>query len=602
MGREVIEQALGSVPNSPGVYIMKDSRGKVLYVGKAKRLRARLGSYARPAAAPPWYATKIEAMTSRVAAVEVVLTSSEKEALILESNLIKAHRPPYNIELRDDKSYPYFRLDLSERFPRFMLVRRPRFGDGARYFGPYENVGAARRTMRLLQRIFPLRRCSDHVMRNRSRPCLDYDTGRCLGPCAGKVDEASYMRVARELVAFLEGKGSGLVKELERQMWQAAEEMAYERAAVLRDRLMALKRTLEQQLVSTPGGGRMDVVGVSVGEWGAAAAVLKVIGGEVVGTRRVELGVVEPAEGLGQLLVGMYSAHDPPPPLVLLSQEPAQKEAVEELLGELAGRKVRLVVPRRGQKRRLVELAVMNAGVVPEEEPAQKALAQIAKWVGVEEIRHMECLDISHIGGAFSVGSISAFVDGRPHKGLYRRYKLASTPPGDDYAAIAEVLSRRLDGRRPPPDLLVIDGGKGQLNVAVRVIGGAPAHARPLAVMAIAKEPSAADKLYLPGRKNPLGVRGHEPGLRLIMHLRDEAHRFGLAYHRLLRAKRLRRSVLEEIPGVGPAKARAMIRALGSLRAIASASAEQLAAAGIDMPTARRVVAFFRAMEEASGQ
>ncbi len=606
MSSEIIRAVLEHLPQDPGVYLMKDAAGKIIYVGKAKRLKARVASYAREEDAPSWYRQKVMAMVARVEAVDYIVTGSEKEALLLESTLIKRHRPRYNVDLRDDKSYPYFRLSLQDEFPRFSLVRRPDAGDGARYFGPFESAGAARKTLHWLQRIFPLRRCSDSALKGRARPCLDAQMGRCLAPCAGRISAEEYQALARQLVAFFAGQGEAVAAELERKMRQAAADEQFERAAVLRDRWQALTKTLERQRVSAAEGCDLDVLGLHDDGGVSRLAVLKVRSGRVVASQVHDLGraALSPEEALSQALVALYRDAAPPPPLVLVSHMPPEPGLLAEVLAELAGRRVELRKPQRGDKKGLMELALINAAHPRRAEAADPAdiLEGLQRKLGLTRLPlDMECVDISHLGGRLTVASVVAMRGGRPHKAHYRRYKVLSLgPEPDDYAAMAEVVGRRLSGDRPPPDLLVVDGGRGQLSMALKAMEDLPEERRPQ-LIALAKgragegegRPGEPDRVYLPGRKNPAALKPRDPELLLLMRLRDEAHRFAITYHRLLRSKALTRSILEEAPGVGPGKRARLFRAFGSLAALKKATAREMAErAGVDMTTAQKVEAF----------
>ncbi len=607
-GVEAIRQVLAHTPDNPGCYLMKDAAGQVIYVGKAKRLKARLGSYTRPPASHTYYTNKVEAMKAKVAAVEFVVTASDKEAVLLEHTLIKRHRPRYNVELRDDKSYPYFRLALADDFPRLSLVRRPNPADGARYFGPFDSAGAAKQTLRMLQRIFPLRRCADAALKNRVRPCLDFETGRCLGPCVGAIDREGYQQLARQVLEFFGGGGRRLAAEMEARMLAAAAEERFEDAARLRDRLRALQSTLERQQVSLTDGSQLDAVALHDAEGALRLAVLKVRLGRVEDSRvfEFESEALSPAEVMGQALLSLYAAA-PPPPLILLSHLPEEPELLAEVLAERAGRSVELRRPRRGDKRGLLELAMINAGQprAAQDDDSGPALATLARKLNLAgPPRRMECVDISHLGGRLTVASVAAFEDGRPRKAGYRRYKLLGQEGApDDYASMAQALERRLSGDDPPPDLLIVDGGKGQLAVAVDVLTRLrPAQAPALAAIAKGQAPGEPDRLFAPGRKNPLNLAARDRALLLVMRLRDEAHRFAVEYHKLLRSKALKRSILDEIPGVGPGRKKKLLTAFGSLAALKRASArEMVEQAGLDRPTAGRVEAFLAALDTLEG-
>lgn len=608
MPAEIIAAILPRAPQEPGVYLMKDAKGRIIYVGKAKRLRARLASYTREDQAPSWYRHKVLTMVAQVAAVDFIVTTNEKEALLLESTLIKEHRPRYNADLKDDKSYPYFRLSVRDQFPRFSLVRRPNPDDGARYFGPFESAGAARKTLDLLQRVFPLRRCSDRAIANRVRPCLDHEMGRCPAPCAGKITPADYRRLVEQVEAFFAGQGEVVAEELAAAMRQAASEERFEEAARLRDRWQALNRTLERQRVARAGGEDADVIALNEDESGVRLAVVKVRAGRVIDSQVHDLSqATEPApELLGQALLLLYTPDSPPPPLLLLSQPPADPSLVAEVLTERAGRKVELRQPQRGEKRELMELAQANASRPRAEGPSIGAvLASLAAKLGLDRPpARMECVDISHLGGKLTVASLVAMKDGAPDKSGYRHYKvLGAEGAPDDFAAMAEVVARRLGGELAPPDLLVVDGGKGQLSAALAAMERLPPERRP-PIVALAKgQDGGPDRVFLPGRKNPAAFRPRDPGLLLLMRLRDEAHRFAITFHRALRRKALTRSILEEVPGVGPKKRAQLFKALGSLAAIRRATPERMAAAaGLDLPTAQRVAAFLASLDTPPGQ
>ena len=602
-----IKAALTSAPQKPGVYLMKDARGKVIYVGKAKRLRNRLASYTRWEEFPGYYRQKVQAMTSKVGSVDFVVTGNEKEALLLENTLIKKHRPRYNVDLRDDKNYPLFRLSLQDDYPRLSLVRKPG-SDGARYFGPFGNAGAARRTMHLLQRIFPLRRCSDHTMRNRTRPCLDYDTGRCAAPCTGKISGEKYRELAKQIEAFFSGKGGEVAANLERDMAEASRAMEYEKAAILRDRLQALQRTLEEQHVSNAEGGDMDAFALHQDEGIYRLAVSRVRAGRLVGSRVHDLSqaVMEPGQALGQALLSYYADFGPPPPMVLVSHMPPDPGLVVEVLGDLAERKVELRKPQRGEKLRVMELALLNAAQPRHQKgrSAADALERLARALDLEDPpESMECMDISHLGGRLTVASVVAMLKGEADKNSYRRYKIISAnDEPDDFGSMREVVTRRLGGDRPPPDLLVVDGGKGQLSSAIAAMEELEPERRP-PVIALAKgKDGDPDKVFVPNRKNPLNLKGHDPALLLLMRLRDEAHRFAITYHRMLRKKAFTRSVLEEVGGIGPKRVKRLLKAFGSLAGVKQAGAAQYEEkAGLDKPTAARLEAFLGALDTMKG-
>lgn len=605
-GAEAVKLVLPSLPMKPGCYLMKDKADKVIYVGKAKRLRTRVTSYSRPPSSHTYYTHKVMAMVAKVASVEFVVTGNEKEALLLEHTLIKRHKPRYNVDLRDDKSYPYFRLSTTGDFPRLTMVRRPDRNDGALYYGPFDSAGAAKRTLRMVQQIFPLRRCSDHSLKTRQRACLDYETARCLGPCVNAVTKQEYARLVGQVKAFFSGKGNELAAELEALMHRAANEERFEDAARLRDRLFALKSTLERQMVSRAEESDLDAVALHDNANGLRLALLKVRRGRVEDSRVFEpdAAAMGPESVMAQALLTLY-AEAAPPPLVLISHMPEDPHLLAEILGERAGRRVELRLPQRGEKRGLLELAMLNASQPRHSaDDPMAAVKRLGRKLGIEAPRHMECVDISHMGGKLTVASVVAFDGGVADKSGYRRYKvLGQEGAPDDYASMAQVLTRRLAGEHQPPDLLVVDGGKGQLNIAVDVLAKLPPEKRPaLAAIAKGRETEEPDRIFMPGRKNPLYLGARDPALLLVMRLRDEAHRFAVTYHKLLRSKALKKSVLDEIPGVGPGKKKKLLTAFGSLAAVKKANAREITEqAGIDSPTARRIEAFLAALDTATG-
>ncbi|MFH1059946.1 MAG: excinuclease ABC subunit UvrC [Pseudomonadota bacterium] len=603
MPAEVIAAALPRVPQEPGVYLMKDAKGRIIYVGKTKRLRARLSSYTRDDQAPTWYRHKVQTMVGLAASVEFIVTTTEKEALLLESTLIKEHRPRYNADLKDDKSYPYFRLSVADQFPRLSLVRRPNPHDGAKYFGPFGNAGAARKTLEWLQRIFPLRRCSDRMVAGRTRPCLDHEMKRCPAPCVGGISPEAYRELVKQVEAFFAGQGEAVAEAIMRDMQAAAAAERFEEAAILRDRWQALSRTLERQRVAKAAGEDADVIALHEDAYGARLAVVKVRSGQVMDNAIHDLSqATEPAdELLGQALLLLYTPDTPPPPLLLMNLLPADPSLIAEVLAERAGHKVELRRPQRGEKRDLMDLAMANASRPRAEGPSpEEVLAGLADKLGLAEPpRRMECVDISHLGGRLTVASLVAMTGGALDKSGYRHYKVIGAEGApDDFAAMAEIVTRRLGGELDPPDLLVLDGGKGQLSAGLAALEAvAPERRPPLAALAKGRD-GEPDRVFLPGRKNPVALKPRDPGLLLLMRLRDEAHRFAITYHRLLRKKALTRSILEEVPGVGPHKRAKLFKAFGSLTAIRRATAAELAAgAGLDLSTAQRVASFLASLD-----
>ncbi|MBC7105468.1 MAG: excinuclease ABC subunit UvrC [Firmicutes bacterium] len=570
-------------------------------MGKAVNLRHRVRSYFQGGARHP---ARIAAMVGRAADVEWLATDSEVEALVLECNLIKGHRPPYNICLRDDKTYPYLKVTVQEDFPRVAITRRV-VRDGARYYGPYTDVGAVRETLQLLRKLFPFRTCKEKVPGSRVRPCLNYHIKRCPGPCAGLVDREAYRAAVEEVCLFLEGRRDELLRALEGKMRRAAARLDFERAALYRDQLRAVRRVLEQQRVDLPRLGDLDAVAVALAEDRACAAVLVVRGGRVIagGHHVLERTAEAPAsEVLAAFLKQYYSMVDFVPKTVLLPEAPGEEAGViAAWLARRRGGPVELVVPRRGARRRVVDLAAENARLMLQahlaDEDARRtraeaALAELAGTLGLARVPHrLECYDVSGLHGEHVVASMVVMEGGNLRPSEYRRFNVRASGP-DDCAAMAEVLRRRferglqerellatgrLSGKEARfhrlPDLVLVDGGRGQLAAARQALeevglGHIPA-------CGLAKE---EERLYLPGRPAPLELPMDSPALLLLRRLRDEAHRFAVSQHRRRREKAGLASLLGEVEGVGPRRRRALLRAFGSLEAMRAASVEELAA------------------------
>ncbi|MBX6350035.1 MAG: excinuclease ABC subunit UvrC [Clostridia bacterium] len=613
-----MREALARLPDKPGVYVYRDARGQVIYVGKAGSLRSRVRSY--------WHASradegKVAVLVRQVASIETIVCANEVEALVLESNLIKRHRPRYNVRLRDDKQYPWLRIDPREPWPRLQLVRNRR-DDGARYFGPFTDATAVRQTMSILRRAFPYRTCSDRRLRQGGRPCLYYHIGRCPAPCVGYVDEAAYARTVGQLVAFLEGQDASVLGELERQMQDAAESLAFERAAELRDRIRALAALREGQNAVLRTVADRDLVAIAREGDLAVAQVFFVREGRVEGGASfvLDAGLAgSPGEILAAFLKQYYEGGAPVPREVLVDVEPdvGEVRALAAYLAERRGARVTIRRPRRGEARRLMERVRENARerLAAElwrrdraEAGAEEAMAELARVLGLAgPPRRIECYDVSNVQGSHIVAAMTVAEDGRLAPGEYRRFRIQSVVGRpDDFQSLREVLGRRFrralaaraaaeGGPRPEgadakwarlPDLVVIDGGRGQLSAALTVLrslglGDLPA-------IALAK---GEELVFRPGDPRPLALPRESAALRLLQQVRDEAHRFGVAYHRSLRSQGALRSLLDEIPGVGPRRRRALVRAFGSAEAIVAAGPEAVAAVpGIPRALAERIV------------
>jgi excinuclease ABC subunit C len=568
---------------------------QVLYVGKARDLRKRLAQYAHYNG--PAY-SKTAVMLSHVQRVETILTTTEKEALILEASLIKQHRPRYNVILRDDKNYPMIKVTIREPWPR-VVVTRKRLRDGNRYFGPYSSTTAMRATLALLYGQFPLRRC--RTMRERSRPCLNYQMGRCLAPCAGKVDHDEYQRMVRDVLLILEGKVDEVVKELTAKMEQAAEQLAFEKAAHYRDQIHGLTKTIEHQAIVAEHHLDQDVFGIHRQDAAVGIALLFVRGGMITGAQNFFLPdpLGEDDSLLSQTILQYYSAERQPPRELLLPFALEDRELIQERLSELREGPVTLAAPQRGKRMQLMQMAAANAAQIFSEktkkEQSWEALANSlqAKLRLLNRPKTIECLDISNLLGKQAVGSLVCFVQGEKEVKLFRHYRIRGQDTPDDYAMMREVLERRMSRGLEEdrlPDMLLIDGGKGQLQVAVDVLGSFDLLGR-IDLVAIAKEKAEeGEKLFRPGRKNPILLPAHSPVLLYLMRIRDESHRFGITFHRKLRGKALLRSRLDAIEGIGPKRKQLLLQHLGSLKRIAEANLEDLAQVpGIGPELARQI-------------
>lgn len=613
-----IEEKLKLLPAGPGVYLYKDAGGRVIYVGKAVSLKNRVRSYFQPGANHP---PKTRIMLEKVADLDFIVTDSEVEALILEQNLIKEHRPRYNVLLKDDKSYPYLKVTLGEDFPRVMITRR-HVKDGSRYFGPYTRVGAVNETLRLLKKLFPFRSCKQKEPPVRERPCLNHHIKRCLGPCCGLVDREKYRSMINEVCLFLEGRQEDLIKRLAARMEEAAEKLEFERAARLRDQLQAVREVVERQKIVSGGFEDQDVVAMARAFDEACVMVFFVRGGKLIGREHFMLKGTEDlgrAEAVTAFIKQYYTGVDFIPGEILLSEEVVEEKAViEKWLSGKRGSKVILKTPRRGEKKKLVEMVAKNALLTLEQvrseeaarrDDAAEALAELARELGLDQPPHrMECYDISNTQGAESVGSMVVFEEGKPANDQYRRFKIRTVEGPDDFASIREVLRRRFTRAREErellntgqigsheagfhrlPDLVIIDGGKGQLSAARQVMRELGfAH---IPTYGLAKE---EELLFSEDRPGPIALPAGSRALHLLQRLRDEAHRFALAYHRNLRGKAGLKSLLEEVEGIGEVRRRALLKAFGSLAEIEKATPEQLAAVkGMNKKAARAVYEFF---------
>jgi excinuclease ABC subunit C len=622
MATEVLDdEFLASLPTTPGVYIMKDAAEKILYVGKALNLRSRVRSYFREGGDKRFI---IPFLRSRVTSIETVITDTEKEALLLENTLIKKYKPRYNISLRDDKTYISLRLDITHRWPRLHRTRRRKRGDKALYFGPYSSASAVKETIRFLQRLFPIRSCGDRELENRARPCVLHQIDRCCAPCVGKVDEATYRDYVEKTLTFLKGKPEEGLHLLRAKMEEYSEQMLFEKAAMVRDRIKAMEGTVEEEKVHSHRLFDRDVVAMARGGGRVVFSVLPFRQGRLESPETFEVRDTNLEEGelLEGFLSQFYDTTRAVPRDVLVPHDPSNREFLEQLFSEMRGGVVSLRVPQRGARRRLLEMARQNADALLQrlltgEKTVMETLENLRTSLHLQVLpRHVECLDISNFQGSFPVGSLVCFRDGLADKSGYRRFRIRTIEGQDDFGMIRECLQRHLRhvqaGEQEPPDLLVIDGGIGQLNSAVEtlkemnLIGTVPvvglAKSRFKSAGGFADEEGKVrteERVFLPGRKNPVTFRRSDPALHLLQQIRDETHRFGITYHRLLRTRSALKTGLEDIEGVGPKRRQVLLKHLGSLARIKAASIEEIAAVpGIPRAVAEQVHAFFHRGEE----
>ena len=586
-----------SAPTRSGCYLFKNADGEILYVGKAASLRARLRSYFT---SPNQQSAKVRVMLSQAADVEMIVTDSEVEALILENNLIKERRPRYNVRLRDDKQYPYIAVTVQEPFPRVLKVRRTR-RDGALYFGPYADGQGLNDTLAVLKKLFPYRSCdltipdeADNPEPVLDRPCLEFFIKRCTAPCVRYTTREEYRRVIDQVVLILHGKHEDVLRTLMGQMTAAAEDLNFEKAAQLRDQIGAIERLAERQKITSVRGADQDVIALAEDETESCVEIFHVRGGKVVARDHylLEAEGSEPGETLASFVKQYYERAAHVPREVLLQHEPEDGEILREWLQFLRGGAVTLLVPRIGEKRKLVSLVADNAREALEQHKlrwmndSQKtagALKELQDALGLESLpTRIECYDISNIQGTSSVGSMVVFQRGKARNGEYRRFKIKTVEGANDFAMMAEMLRRRFrrvetDGDDESfgnlPDLIIVDGGKGQLHAAQEVLREVGREDLP--IVGLAKR---LEEIFVPGRPESVLLPRTSQALYLVQRIRDEAHRFAVSYHRNVRQKAAVASRIDTVPGIGPARRKALIKAFGSVRGIEAASAEEIAA------------------------
>ncbi len=587
-----------NLPEGPGVYIFKDPSGQMIYVGKAKNLKKRILAYFKPPSELPY---KTALMMNKAEGLDYFLTATEKEAFILEDILVKRHMPRYNVILRDDKRYPCLRLDIQNPFPRLSIVRKIKT-DGALYFGPFSSANSVRSTLKLIDRIFHLRKCKGRDLPKRSRPCLNYQLGRCLGACVHEVSSSAYREMVDQVKLFLDGRNRELVRQLKKNMELASKQLDFEKAARIRDQLRAVEATIERQHVVSPKMEDQDVIGLAQENGRFQLVILFVRKGYLLGTRDYlfrDKGVSRP-EIMEAFLKQYYAQESFIPKHIIISEPLEDLPPLADWISDIAGKKVSIHHPIKGEKRRLMRMAVTNAEnlLSTRTEIQKEDLMVLAK--SVLKLRKVpmtiEGLDISNLQGDLAVGTIVSFVDGLPDKSGYRNYRIKGVVGIDDYGMMSEVVFRRLS-KGTPPDLFLVDGGKGHLLAVKKAMNQFPNLEGP-DLVAIAKgderKRSKTDKIYILGRKNPLALRKDHPVLLLLMRIRDEAHRRAITYHRKLRGKSFKESELDQIPGIGPKKRKLLLEHFGDVEGISGAQLEDLLLVpGISPSLAKNILTFF---------
>lgn len=604
-----IREKLKTLPGTPGVYLMKNKPGTVIYVGKALSLKNRVSSYFQHGRKDP----KTAALVAEIVDFDYILTETEIEALILEANMIKRYQPYYNIMLRDDKHYPYIRIDFNEKFPRVSVTRKVA-DDGAKYFGPYIAAHILHDLLDTLNKTFPVRLCKKDVTGERKeRPCLNYQMGRCLAPCAGKISEYEYKRMVTEVADFLSGRYKPLEKQLEAEMAEASENMEYEKAAMIRDRIASLRRLFEKQKAGFPDLNDKDVFAVYKQDDEAVVQALFVRKGELNHTERffIQCAGEKESRVLAHMLKQYYSSVSGIAKQIYVSEEPDEKALIEEWLTEKRGSKVQVHVPEKGANRKLIYMAKRNAKealtrrlqrLKREYDNTIGALSDLQNALGMETaIDRMECYDISNTQGTDSVGSMVVFRGGKPDKKAYRRFKIKTVEGADDFASMNEVLTRRFkralqgdDSFAELPTLVIVDGGKGQLSSAYDALCSLGLEDLPLISLAKKEE-----EVFTPGQSDPIVLDKDSQALRLLTRIRDEAHRFAITYHRGLRLKKVEDSALLKIPHVGETRAKALLRHFDTVGDIRAAGFEEIVSVpGMDVRSASAVVGFFEAEDK----
>ncbi len=607
---QTLEQKLNNLPSNPGVYLFKDRKGTILYVGKAGNIKHRVSSYFQK---PGGKDLKTLTMLEKVADIDTMVTDTEKEAFILEDTLIKTHRPRYNVKLRDDKNYPCLKLSLEEEYPTLCIVRRIK-KDGSLYFGPYPSATSLRETLRLIRRLFPIRTCMDTKFTHRLRPCINYEMGRCLGPCCEEVDPNKYREVVQQVRMFLAGKNRDLLEDLKEKMEEESEALHFEAAAKIRDRITSIERVVEKQKIVSTDFLDQDVLGFHLQDHKIVLYPLFVRAGRLMGGR----GFVIPSTGLldeevlSSFVFQYYRAGKFIPEQILIPKSIPDQDFVEQWLTELKGKKVRILVPLKGDKKHLLEMASENAEqfLLAKDEldkDEEKLLASLKERLQLKNVpRRIEAFDISNFQGGNAVGSMISFEDGKPDKERYRHFKIKTVEGADDYGMMYEVLLRRYQKAAEEndlPDMVLLDGGRGQLNVAQEVfkeLGITKVDLISLVKERTVEEPRPSkvrkteEKVFHPQYKGPFILGRHSPILHLLDRIRDEAHRFAVTYHKKVRSRETVKSEIGEIPGIGAIRQKELLRYFGTVEKIKQAAEEELAGVpGMNSKSAERVYRFY---------
>ncbi len=601
MTNNIIAEQIKQLPTSPGVYLMRGTEGDILYVGKAANLRHRVRSYF---GGGQKLSPKLQRMVAQLQDIDSFITASEQEALILELNLIKRHHPRFNVSLKDDKTFPYLKIDTSQDWPRVQITRRLQ-EDGARYFGPFASAKSVRQTLKMIKRVFPFRSCSRSITGTDSRPCLEYYVHNCLAPCIGAISKDEYNEVIKRVILFLEGKQESVIQKLESEMQQAAETLSFEKAALLRDQIQAANRVIEGQKIAIKLSGEQDVIALASNKAQTCVQVFFIRGGKLIGRESFTLQGTkyeEPHHIMTSFIKQFYASSTYIPPALLLQHPLEDKAVIEGWLQSKRGSKVQILVPRQGSKKQLVDIVAENAQQGLEQlkikqqaspRALEAALAEIKGELQLPELPiRIEGYDISNIQGMAAVGSMIVFDKGKSQPSHYRRFRIKTVSGANDYAMLQEVLRRRFkrisdaaDAWAILPDLILIDGGKGQLNAALAAIKEAGAKSVPVASLAKEKE-----EIFIPQRTEPIILPRQSQGLQLLQRVRDEAHRFALGYYQKIHKRAAFASALDSVPGIGAKRKRALLRQLGSVKAIREASIEELATAkGITKSLAQRI-------------